>query len=99
MRAVISVLDQIHTEFKRATALHGPFPTRHHALAVIEEEFIEFQEEVFKNPTKMREGERQKWAEDMKKELIQLGAMAVRAILDLKLEPEEGKETPYDRQL
>src|SRR5690606_27311604 len=62
-------------EAKRATDLH-PMPqfSLHEAYGVIAEEFREFELEVFKKRPR---------AEDIEKELVQLGAMCIRAIAEL----------------
>lgn len=70
-------LHQIGNEVSRAKELHkGDFHNAHEALGVIREEYIEFENEVFKNrktydPLKARE------------EAIQIAAMCVRFITEL----------------
>lgn len=65
-------------EFSRATALHEPMNSAHEAYAVILEELDEFWEEVRKKESERNFG-------TMRKELIQVATMAIRAIYDLKL--------------
>jgi hypothetical protein len=62
--------------------------TSHEALGVIMEEFDEFKAEVYRQTFDKVAA---------KKELIQVAAMCIRAIVDLGMEPKDGKETPYDR--
>ena len=65
-------LDVAH-ELDAASAKFGPFASAHEGLAVIEEEFLEFRNEVFwGSPEKARE------------ECIQLAAMALRYLRDIK---------------
>lgn len=62
----------------RACGLFGSIHNPHEALGVIREEYKEFEEEVFAyNPTKNRDTR-----PAMRAELIQLAAMALRAIHD-----------------
>lgn len=72
------ILLEVEQEDYRAIAIHGPMNSAHEAYAIIFEELEEFWEEVRKkesirNPPQMR------------KELIQIAAMAIRAIYDLQL--------------
>ena len=67
-------------ECRRATTIHGPINSPHEAYGVIFEELGEYWSEAQKkrqarSPQKMRE------------ELIQVAAMAIRTIYDLKLQP------------
>ena len=64
----------------RASEIHGKFNSAHEAYAVILEEVDEFWDEV----KKKREA---RSPEKMRKELIQIAAMAIRTIYDLKLQP------------
>jgi hypothetical protein len=68
----------VAAEVGRAMELHSPMNSAHEAYSVILEELDEFWEEV----RKKRE-ERQPDA--MRTELVQIAAMAVRAICDLNL--------------
>jgi hypothetical protein len=71
-------LHQVRKELKRAQGQHAPLNSAHEAYAVILEELDEVKAEVWKR----RE------ARDpalMRKELIQVAAMAIRAIEDLGL--------------
>jgi len=74
----MTVFDEVQKEVKRAREMFYPMNSPHEALAVIMEEFDEYKQEVyqhnlFKNrDTRLRQRE----------ELIQLAAMALRAVLD-----------------
>jgi hypothetical protein len=77
---LVKVLDLIQDETVRASKIFSPFASRHEGLAVIEEEFLEFRSAVF-------------WGVDSKgnpsdpvDEAIQLGAMAVRFLVDCSYE-------------
>ena len=65
-------------ELDRATEAYPPFHSPHEAMAVIQEEFHEFQLEVYK---KQKDHD----FVQMRAELIQIGAMCARAIIDLEL--------------
>jgi len=70
--AIIEIID----EFKKATIKNGPFNTAHEGYAVILEELDELWHEIKKKQEK-RDMER------MKKEAIQVGAMALRFLVDI----------------
>lgn len=72
------VLNDIADELKRARDGHSPLHSAHEGIAVIEEEYIELREEVYKK----REN---RDLDKMRKEAIQIAAMAVRFIVDLNL--------------
>jgi len=72
---------EIADELARAEAQHGPMASGHEAVAVIEEEFMEFRSAVF-------------WGVDQKgrpsdprAEAVQLAAMAIRYLVDLGAKP------------
>ena len=68
------IVEDITNETIRAMAKHMPMNSFHEAYAVILEEVDEFWDEVKKkNPDK----------EKIREELVQIGAMAVRAIAEL----------------
>ncbi len=73
------ILLAICKELKRAESLHAPMGSKAHALGVIREEYLEFEREVMAEKS---EGMNAK----MRRELIQLAAMCVRAIQDLTKE-------------
>jgi hypothetical protein len=70
------LLNVVGDEVWKASRKFDPFNSAHEGYAIIEEEFEELKEWVFMNQKK-REPEK------MRKEAIQLAAMAVRFILDL----------------
>ena len=60
-------------EYDRATENFGCFASAHEGIAVLREEYLELEREVFKkNPNKIK----------MMKEAIQVGAMAMRFLVD-----------------
>ena len=75
---ICTVLVDVEAELRRATELHAPQNSAHESYAVILEEVDEFWNEV----KKKRE---QRDQAKMRSELIQIAAMACRAILDLDL--------------
>ena len=68
-----ALLEAVRVEIERATAKHGPFPSAMHGYAVILEELDEAWHEI-KHGT----------PEKAKAELIQVAAMAVRFLMDIK---------------
>ena len=87
-----SRVDQIHIitrevaeEVIRASALFDKFNSPHEALGIIEEEWEEYNSEVWKyNPRENRDTRPRQ-----REELIRLAAMAVRAVLDTVDLPEQ----------
>lgn len=75
-RVSTSVLNELH----KAITKHKPMHSPHEAYAVIKEELDEFWDEV-----KQQVHNRSR----MYKELLQISAMAQRAIIDLNLTPAE----------
>lgn len=63
-------------ELESATRNYFPFASAHEGIAIIREEYLELEEEVFKKPS-ARSTER------MRKEATQLAAMALRFVVDL----------------
>jgi hypothetical protein len=85
--------EEIIAELERAISGHGKIRVTHEAYGIIAEEFREFETEVFKNPRKHLEA-----LPNMRKELIQVAAMCMRAILDLGLPTQEaGNDIGGDR--
>jgi hypothetical protein len=70
---------EVADELTRATSLFNPLRGPHEALGVIEEEFDEFKQEVYK----FNLGKGRDTRPEMRKELIQLAAMALRAVHDV----------------
>jgi hypothetical protein len=66
----------IINEFKRATSMYGAFNSAHEGYAALLEEVDELWDEVKKNPKKRD-------YEAMKKEAVQVGAMAFRFLVDV----------------
>ena len=66
----------IYAEYLRASARYPAFNSPHEGIAVMEEEFTELRTEVFANHS-LRSHER------MRKEAVQVGAMALRFLVDL----------------
>jgi hypothetical protein len=74
-------ISAILAELHRAQGEHAAAPTFHHALGVIREEYLEFEDEVRRRDIDRR---------CVAVELVQLGAMAVRALHDLGLMKDYG---------
>lgn len=68
-------IQEIVQEFGRATKMHGMFPTAHHGYGAILEELDELWDEI-KKKAKRR-------SRDKVKEARQVGAMAMRFMVDL----------------
>ena len=76
---ILGILGEIRSEVTRATNMYLPMNSSHEAYAVIKEEFDEFWDEVKAyNLLKGRDTRPR-----MREELIQLAAMAVRAVTDV----------------
>lgn len=71
-------LDEVREEVLSASVLHGMMHSAHEGYAVILEEADELWDEVKKNPRKHPER-----AELMRKEAVQLAAMAIRFLVDI----------------
>ncbi len=79
-----NIIDEVRQEVLRAAKLHAPMNSPHEAESVIREEFEEFWDEVKKyNLPKGRDTR-----PAMREELIQLAAMAIRAVSDVIDKPE-----------
>ena len=76
---VRNISDEVLAEVLRATAAYKPLNSPHEASAVIREEFEEFWDEV--KDYNLRKGRDTR--PRMREELIQLAAMAIRAITDV----------------
>jgi hypothetical protein len=76
---VNSLALEVAKELHRATTLFGSITNPHEGLGIIREEYIEFENEVFRyNPNKNRDTRPK-----MREELIQLAAMCLRTIHDV----------------
>lgn len=67
-------LKQVEEEYKKASTKHPTFPSMHHGLGVIWEEFEELKEEIFKKNPDLT---------NLKLELVQIAAMCLRFNEDL----------------
>lgn len=76
------LLEEIDNELARARKLHVPINSAHEAYAVILEELDEYWDHVKTNPRKLSAEAQAKRLSEMRKELIQIAAMALRAITD-----------------
>lgn len=74
-QSILEILDEVNKELTRAVLKFGPFVSPHEAHSVIREEMEELWDEIKKNKG------REQPAFD---EAIQLAAMAVRYVFDLK---------------
>jgi hypothetical protein len=75
------LIQEVEAEVLRAQELFRPHISPHESLGIIQEEFEEFKNEVYRyNFAKGRDTR-----PAMRKELIQVAAMAIRAIYDLDL--------------
>ena len=70
---------EVATEVERAQMLFKPIYSPHEALGIIREEYIEFEKEVFRYNLAKGWDNRP----EMRRELIQLAAMALRTINDV----------------
>jgi G:T-mismatch repair DNA endonuclease (very short patch repair protein) len=87
------MLSLIHNEMVTASSVHGCFNSHHEAYAVIKEEFDEYWAEVMVNPNKKngvriadpgaRELSHIEHRSRLRDELVQTGAMVLRALYDL----------------
>jgi cupin superfamily acireductone dioxygenase involved in methionine salvage len=74
MMTLPQAIELVTAEVERATAKFSPFNSAHEGYAVIEEEFDELWDEI-----KLKERDDVRMA----KEAVQLGAMAVRFLMDV----------------
>jgi hypothetical protein len=83
--AAQTLAEQVEAETARARNLHAAMHSAHESYAVILEELDEYWELVKVNPKKLNETDRAIRLEKMRKELMQVAAMCLRSIADLKL--------------
>jgi len=70
------IMKEVISELNEATEKFGSFNNRHEGLALIREEYLELEKEIFKkDPSK----------DKMTKEAIQLAAVAIRFVHDVSL--------------
>lgn len=79
---VESIGEEIVSEFISASQAYGSFNNAHEGLAVLWEEFEELKAEVFKKQSQYD-------LENMRKEAIQVGAMALRFVYDVCVYPKQ----------
>jgi hypothetical protein len=72
----MSIEEEVKAEVDRATSIHGPFASAHEGYAVLLEEVDELWDEVKKKKQNRDLG-------NMRKEAIQIAAMAVRFVKDI----------------
>jgi hypothetical protein len=80
------LLNEIGAEVHRAGTLFAPMNSPHEAAFVIEEEWEEYRQEVFKHNTSKPDRDTRP---RQREELIQLAAMCMRAIMDTIDTPKE----------
>jgi hypothetical protein len=82
------LVEEVCDELVKARVAHDPMASGHEAYAVILEELDEYWEHVKTNPRKLTDEARAHRLVEMRKELIQIAAMALRAIQDTLPEAE-----------
>ena len=70
------IVEAVQAELWNAFRKHRSFPSHHHAYGVIHEELEEYFDEVREQEPKIA---------NLRKELIQVAASAIRAVYDLEL--------------
>lgn len=92
---------QIAEEALRASTLFAPFNSAHEGIAVLDEERDELWDIVKTNPkrymdvTTTLEQAKERWRAKMREEAVQVGAMALRFILDVCDKSSEAYEPKY----
>ena len=76
------VIQMVELELDRATGLHGPMASPHEALAVIREEYLELEREIFHGDDGLKALDEAK----------QLAAMAIRFCIDCIKTPLDDRE-------
>jgi hypothetical protein len=74
---VRAAIGEVQDELNRATTKFGPMASGHEALAVIEEEFLEFRSALFWGVDQKGQ------PSDPRAEAVQLAAMAIRYLIDV----------------
>lgn len=81
-----SVITEVQAEAARAAGIHRPMHSYHEGFAVLKEEVDELWDEIkLKNPSR----------EAIRKEALQVAAMAVRFVNDLCREPKQTDPKEY----
>ena len=78
-----SLMEEVDDELSRAMELHKPQNSFHEGYAVLLEEVDEFWEQVKVNPKKLTPEQQAVRLAEIRKELIQIAAMALRTIKDV----------------
>lgn len=73
---------EILKEYARALRIHGPLSSASEGLAVIREEYLELEREVFWGK-KERLGSSEPWLVAMEHEAVQVAAMALRFLVEV----------------
>ena len=76
MNRIVEAFREVEAEYHEASANFPPFNSAHEGYAVILEEVRELEKEVFKNKKRRDVGK-------MREEAIQVGAMALRFVVDV----------------
>ena len=80
----MDIYEEIRRELREARMCHATFNNAHEGWAVIYEEVVELQAEVFKKqPSRDFSRMRKEAIQRMRKEAIQIAAMAIRFIEDV----------------
>jgi NTP pyrophosphatase (non-canonical NTP hydrolase) len=82
-------LQDVLNEYERAISIHKKFNSRHEGFAVLLEEVDELWDEVKKNQKKHPE-----LSQTIRKEAIQVAAMALRFVQDCTIKPDENGSIP-----
>lgn len=84
-REIAGILEEIGAELVRARSRFGPMRSAHEGIAVIEEEFLELREAIFKKKWDATDatGAYAKELAHIRVEAIQLAAMATRFVFDV----------------
>lgn len=83
---MFGILDEVRIELERAQSRFGPMHSAHEGIAVVEEEFLELREAIYRMKWDASEKNCGPYARDLahiRVEAIQLAAMAVRFVYDV----------------
>ena len=90
---IYDLLNEVIEELIKAQKRFKPFFNSHEGIAVIREEYLELEKEVFKNQYKYPER-----IPNMRAEAIQLGSMAIRLILDICDNPNSWENSIHQKK-